>query len=124
MPAPTPCLTTGCYEPVTHHGRCIQHQRPAFENSTRRSRLPKDWNTRRQIVMARDKGICYICGGEGADTVDHINQSLQDDHSLTNLAAVHDRKPPHCHRYKTSAEGHAAQKLKQQSRNTPRFKNI
>ena len=112
MTVPTKCLNTGCYEYVVYHGRCQEHQRPAFENSTRKARLPKDWNTRRQIVMARDKGICYICGGEGADTVDHVKQSMQDDHSLDNLAAVHDRVAPHCHRYKTAAEGHEAQRLK------------
>jgi len=117
MTAPTPCLTQGCYEPVVDHGRCETHKRPAFEKSTRKQRLPKDWNTRRQIVMARDKGICYLCGGEGADTVDHIKQSLQDDHSLGNLGSVHDRVYPHCHRYKTAAEGHEAQRLRRNQNN-------
>lgn len=60
------------------------------------------------IVLRRDKGICYLCGGEGADTVDHIVPG--DDHSLGNLAAVHDRIAPHCHRIKSSREGIDAQK--------------
>lgn len=63
------------------------------------------------IVLKRDSGICYLCGEEGADTVDHIIAG--DDHSLTNLAAVHDRTPPHCHRYKTSQDAHAAKKANQ-----------
>jgi 5-methylcytosine-specific restriction protein A len=61
--------------------------------------------------LKRDKGICYICGGDGADRVDHIVAG--DDHSLTNLAAVHDATPPHCHRAKSSAEGIDAQKANQ-----------
>jgi 5-methylcytosine-specific restriction protein A len=66
--------------------------------------------------MKRDKGICYLCGGENADTVDHIKAG--DDHSLTNLAAVHDRVYPHCHRAKSSKEGHEA---KQGNKIKPRF---
>lgn len=105
--APTPCLEVGCHEHATHQGRCQTHQRPAWYGSTRKQRLPKDWTTRRLIVLKRDKGICYLCGQQGADTVDHIQQG--DDHSLTNLAAVHDRVPPHCHRAKSSKEGLQAQ---------------
>lgn len=56
--------------------------------------------------MRRDKGICYICNKPGADTIDHVVQG--DDHSLENLKAVHDRTPPHCHRKKSSSEGHQA----------------
>ncbi len=104
--ATTPCLTNGCYNIAEYSGYCKEHRRPAWEGSTRKSRLPKDWNTRRLIVLKRDKGICYLCNGEGADTVDHVIAG--DDHSLENLKAVHDKVEPHCHRYKSSAEGHAA----------------
>lgn len=109
MLAPTPCLITDCTEYATNGGRgkCLAHQRPAFFGSTRKERLPRDWSTRRLIVLKRDKGICHLCGEPGADTVDHIEQG--DNHDLTNLAAVHDRVPPHCHRQKTAAEGHRAQ---------------
>jgi len=106
MLAPTPCLERGCQNHVTKQGRCAEHQRP-WQGSTRRERLPSDWGTRRLIVLRRDKGICYLCGGSGADTVDHIVPG--DDHSLTNLAAVHDRIAPHCHRAKSSKEGQQAQ---------------
>lgn len=107
MLAPTPCLEPKCQDHATYQGRCEQHQRPKWQGSTRRTRLPNDWRTRRLVVLKRDKGICYICGNEGADTVDHIKPG--DDHSLTNLAAVHDRVPPHCHRAKSSKEGNEAQ---------------
>jgi 5-methylcytosine-specific restriction protein A len=76
-----------------------------WNGSTRRSRLPSNWPALRTAVMRRDRGICYVCGGPGADTVDHVEQG--DDHSMGNLAAIHDRNPPHCHRFKSAAEGHA-----------------
>ena len=103
--APTPCLETGCPEKATYQGRCDTHKK-VWVGSTRKQRLPQDWNTRRAMVLKRDGGVCYLCGGGGADTVDHIIAG--DNHSLENLAAVHDRNPPHCHRYKTSAEAHKA----------------
>lgn len=106
--APTPCLEAGCQEHATRQGRCNTHQRPAWYGSTRKSRLPSDWSTRRLVVLKRDKGICHLCGEPGADTVDHVIAG--DDHSLGNLKAVHDKVPPHCHRFKSSAEGHQAQR--------------
>lgn len=79
----------------------------SWHGSTRRTRLPPHWST--VIVpriLARDHGLCHLCGEYGADTVDHVTAG--DDHSDSNLAAVHDHAPPHCHRYKSSAEGNAA----------------
>jgi len=102
--APTPCSVGGCRELVVAKGKCREHQTP-WEGSTRRARLPQDWSTRRLIVLKRDKGICHICGKSGADTVDHVVAG--DDHSLQNLKPVHDRTPPHCHRYKTNREAQA-----------------
>ena len=105
MLAPTPCLETNCTGYATKQGRCNQHQKQ-WVGSTRKARLPKDWPTRRLIVLKRDKGICHLCGEPGADTVDHIIQG--DNHNLNNLAPVHDRTPPHCHRYKTTQEANEA----------------
>ena len=102
--APTPCLE--CDEYATHKGRCAKHQRAPWAGSTRSERLPKDWNTRRLIVLKRDKGICYLCNATGADTIDHVVPG--DNHDLSNLKAVHDSTPPHCHRQKSSQEGHDA----------------
>ena len=107
MLAPTPCLEAGCLDYAVKQGRCQSHQK-SWQGSTRRERLPKDWGTRRLIVLRRDKGICHLCGQPGADTVDHIVQG--DDHSLGNLAPVHDRLPPHCHRAKSSQEGNDAKR--------------
>lgn len=78
-----------------------------WAGSTRRKRLPANWAT--EIVpriLARDGGVCYLCGQLGADTVDHRQRG--DDHRDQNLGAVHDLNPPHCHRRKSSQEGNAA----------------
>lgn len=72
--------------------------------STRRSRLPPGWaSTIVPRIMARDRGICHLCGQPGADTIDHKQPG--DDHRDANLGAVHDHNPPHCHRAKTTREG-------------------
>lgn len=81
-----------------------------WAGSTRKERLPVDWAQLRKLVFARDGKICYLCGGDGADRVDH--KVPGDNHDPVNLAPVHDRAPPHCHRKKSSAEGHAAQRRK------------
>lgn len=104
--APTPCLEPGCRDHAVYQGRCLPHKRIPYYGSTRKERLPRDWSTRRQVVLRRDKAICYLCGEGGADTVDHVIAG--DDHALENLKAVHDRVAPHCHRYKTSNDAHQA----------------
>jgi len=76
-----------------------------WQNSNRANRLPNNWQALRTTVLRRDNGVCYLCGNAGADTVDHIQPG--DDNTLTNLAAVHDRTPPHCHRRKTATEAAA-----------------
>lgn len=80
----------------------------AWKTSNRGSRLPPDWPQRKRAVKARDKGICYICGGPGADSVDHIRPG--DDHSLSNLALAHLNVWPFCHRRKSTKEGHDTQR--------------
>lgn len=82
-------------------------RRPAWRNSTRRSRLPANWPELREAVLARNpRRVCHLCGRPGGDTVDHIIPG--DDHRLVNLDWVHDDKPPHCHRAKSAREGAAA----------------
>lgn len=63
---------------------------------------PADWRARRTRVMRRDRGICYLCGQSGADTVDHVTPVSQGGtHDETNLKAAH-RHP--CHAAKTERE--------------------
>jgi 5-methylcytosine-specific restriction protein A len=101
--APTPCRERGCQEYAVSKGACKEHTPLAFAGHNRKSRYPKDWAARRTIVLKRDKGICYLCGGSNADGVDHVIPN--DDNSLSNLKAVHHAVSPYCHRYKTSQEG-------------------
>jgi 5-methylcytosine-specific restriction protein A len=75
----------------------------AWENSTRRQRLPADWDRRQRYVLRRDHRICHVCKKPGADEVDHVKAG--DDHSYSNLAAIH-RRP--CHARKSAREGQAA----------------
>jgi 5-methylcytosine-specific restriction endonuclease McrA len=101
--APTPCVVHSCRGLVSRRGRCSAHQVPAWTGSTRGERLPEDWATRRLIVLRRDSAVCWVCGGPGADQVDH--KVAGDDHSLENLAPIHGVVAPYCHRYKSSREG-------------------
>jgi 5-methylcytosine-specific restriction protein A len=104
-----PCCKPGCRKPVYKGGNCVKHQPEPYQ-SKRAERLPDNWATLRKIVFKRDNYTCYICGSNDlpADTIDHIVAG--DDHSLSNLAPVHDKNAPHCHRYKTSQEGVNARK--------------
>jgi 5-methylcytosine-specific restriction protein A len=78
-------------------------RQPPWAGSTRRARLPKEWHAQRQRILRIHGRICHLCGGPGADAVDHVRPG--DDHSDENLRPVHDKVPPHCHRAKSSAEG-------------------
>ena len=95
----------------------------AWEGSTRRQRLPRNWASEIvPAVKARDGDVCYLCGGHGADTVDH--KVPGDDHSMANLGMVHDRNWPHCHRTKSSAEGHAARRYVSMKRRPERHPGL
>lgn len=82
----------------------------AWNNSTRRQRLPSDWPKRVAAVRRRAQGLCEAtrhapaCDGQGAE-VDHHAQG--DDHTLTNLQYL---SAP-CHDAKTRAENAARNKL-------------
>lgn len=110
-----PCLQEGCNQTATKKGRCQNHQLPAFHTNYRSERLPKNWAQLKQVVMARDKGVCYMCNETGADGVDHLKNN--DDDRLTNLAAVHHNNPNskgvYCHRAKTAQEGNQARRDQQ-----------
>lgn len=95
--APTPCARTNCNSYAVSGGLCLQHK-PVWQGTTRKQRLPRDWNTRRGVVLKRDANRCYKCGAV-ATQVDHLLPG--DDHSLRNLAAIcYD-----CHKAKSALEG-------------------
>jgi len=91
----------------------------AWSSSTRRSRLPKDWPTRRLKAKARAKGSCQAephdprCDGIGNEC-DHIINN--DDHSLTNLQWL---STP-CHIAKTKREAAEAKASRRLSFKLPR----
>ena len=92
-----------CWASVYKNGYCEKHQpekwyNPAYET-------PKNWNSLKNFVIARDRGICYVCGETGADSVDHVIPKSEGGTDLTNnLKAIHDKVAPHCHREKTQRE--------------------
>lgn len=91
--APKTCPTPGCWETQP----CPAHKRPAWQGSTRRSRLPKNWPTLRRKVLAAQP-TCAHCHKLPATDVDHIVAG--DNHDLANLQGL--CSP--CHTRKTVAE--------------------
>jgi 5-methylcytosine-specific restriction protein A len=77
----------------------------AWKGSTRKDRLPANWRSLRKHILERDGFVCHVCHRIGADNVDHVIAG--DDHSETNLAAIHEVP---CHRQKSSREGAAKRK--------------
>jgi 5-methylcytosine-specific restriction protein A len=73
-----------------------------WASSTRAARLPRDWHARKAAVRKRDGDRCWVCGGYGADQIDHKVRG--DDHSLANLAPIHNVP---CHQRKSQQEAHA-----------------
>jgi len=81
--------------------------RVPWEGSSRRARLPADWQWRRRQVFAVHGDVCHVCELPGADEVDHVVAG--DDHRLANLRPIHSwRTPQRCHVAKTAAEALAA----------------
>src|SRR5215471_21573502 len=55
-------------------------------------RMPLGWARRKRLILARDKGICGLCGMGGATSVDHIiPRSLGGSEDHVNLQAAHER---------------------------------
>jgi len=100
-------------------GEDMSDRPPSWATSTRRSRLPADWSTRRIRVLRRDAYKCRarnedesLCLAPARD-VDHIERG--DDHDYANLQAL-------CvwhHARKTAAEGAAARLPRPSQRREP-----
>lgn len=91
---------------ATKRGRCDEHQpQPWAGRSSPRERYGMSSGTMRALkrqVMARDNGCCYICGGEGAEELEHKTPISQDGapRDLDNLGVVH----AGCHEAKSKRE--------------------
>lgn len=117
-----PCLhdvgkETQCYRNVIKGtGYCDRHQRPAFYGNVYGTDLPRNWGQIQRSVLARDKGMCYMCleagrPAQGADAVEHLvprNEGGAD--APYNLKAVHHNVAPYCHREKTAQDAARARR--------------
>jgi 5-methylcytosine-specific restriction endonuclease McrA len=72
-----------------------------WHTSTRKSRLPADWEKRRKAVLEAQP-ICMICGVRASTVADHI-VPMTDRHEPEDLQGVCDP----CHRQKTANEAAA-----------------
>lgn len=81
------------------------HERVAWAGS-RRAVLGrggrKSQRKRARFVMARDGGVCHVCGQGGADQVDHVVAlAAGGEDTVYNMAPIHSGE---CHREKTQRE--------------------
>jgi hypothetical protein len=89
-------------------------ERPAWRGSTRRQRLPANWDELKARALERNPAkVCHWCGRPGGGDLDHIVAG--DDHRLENLDWIHGRRQfeagvseRNCHGEKSGAEGAAA----------------
>lgn len=97
--APKHCGHAQCTERTTST-YCPTHTPKAWANAPRI--VPPDWKRRVAFVLARDGRVCYVCGGPGADEVDHvINVAVGGTDEYDNLRAIHAAP---CHREKSKQE--------------------
>lgn len=74
----------------------------AWEGSKRNTKNPPGWAETRARIFKRDGRRCYICGGVGADEIDHVLAiELGGGHEDSNLAAIHSSP---CHKRKTAQD--------------------
>jgi 5-methylcytosine-specific restriction endonuclease McrA len=99
---PRPCLDCGALVAAGVQ-RCRDCAR-AYEQrrGTVAQRFGSGWGSLSRRIIARDGGICHVCGRDGADTVDHLIAKSRfadprDANDESNLAA--------CHRACNSAKG-------------------
>jgi len=96
MPTKTARICLDCSRVTTNGSRCPEHQRlhDAQHEEARGSAEARGygpaWRRISRAVLARDGYVCYLCGGDGANTVDHViakENGGTDDPS--NLRAAH-----------------------------------
>jgi 5-methylcytosine-specific restriction protein A len=72
---------------------CGEHKPKPWATSRRRERMGLSggaWETLRRAVLARDRGVCFLCDQLGADQVDHlVTVADGGTNELSNLASCH-----------------------------------
>lgn len=96
--APTRCAEHGCGAIATAGGRCHQHQRKAWANTSHRNRTlnPGLWRKAQQHHLAYYP-YCEVCGTHDDLEVDHILRpidggALYDDSNLQTLCTTHHKE--------------------------------
>jgi 5-methylcytosine-specific restriction protein A len=83
-----PCLSCGVLTTGSRCGPCSRAQ--DRRRGTTAERFGPGWARISRAVIARDEGICHICGEPGAGTADHlVPRSLGGDNDPSLLAAAH-----------------------------------
>ncbi|MFF4529244.1 HNH endonuclease [Streptomyces sp. NPDC001407] len=99
--APMICLEAGCLARAVRRGRCDEHAPEPWQGSSWRQGKPRGWDRIRREVLRRDRFVCGLCRGGGADSVDHIvARAHGGSEHPSNLHAVHRL----CHQRKTQRE--------------------
>ena len=71
----------------------------------------------RKAVFATYGDICWLCGNDGADTIDHIEMIVSGgDNSIQNLRPAHGRKTPYCNGNFSRKRGRVINKPKPKQR--------
>lgn len=116
----------------------VEQSRPAWQGSTRRERLPGNWQElRSEGKRLNPARVCHWCGGSGGTTLDHkipgdaVCQKPREHPQpcQCNLDWIHDRQDVkagratvNCHGRKTGAEGAAArQRIDRKPERHPAF---
>ena len=83
---PRPCLD--CHR-LTHNGaRCIPCT--TKRKGSKVDRYGPGWDRISRQVIERDGGVCWLCGGEGATTTDHLlDRNHPDRNHPDNMRAAH-----------------------------------
>jgi 5-methylcytosine-specific restriction protein A len=99
------CATAGCpTDTIAGESHCAAHTRPPWHGSTSRADglTSSAWRKTTMRILARDRGICHVCGEPGASECDHIvPRSEGGTNDDSNLAAIHKRP---CHQTKSNRE--------------------
>lgn len=99
------CSVPDCPNPQP----CPEHERKPWDGRTGRHGRMRSGSAEQRLnrlVMLRYEGRCHVCGGYGADEVDHVVPL-----SEGGSDGAENRRPIHsvpCHRDKTAAEAQRA----------------